>query len=1582
MWSANGRSFPSTLTVDQSGTSTDSIAFANITVTTASVSNLIRTNIWTVQFWEADLVQQSNLVLNTSPSNARERYYYSLLAKGKYGRSFPSQLPAGIPGADYKFDISAMDNFAQNALVSPINPNIVIAGQNNLRYSLASIVYNTTGSTNVVGSFNIVMSATPTNVAVGMSVQSGESTPFAFGSNATTVISKSGTTIGISLPLTRTIPTDTTLYFVSIPTGTTSLIFTSSGSTTITFNKPAGFPSLPATGEYMLLTDSTGKQALAPITNSTAPTVGAFTVTSGQALYTTSTAGGTYVPANNAYTFSWQAPPNVYRVSVVAIGGGGGGGSANSTNGYSSTGGGGGALAYTNNISVTPGQYYTVQVGAGGTGVTAPTTDENGTAGGNSYFKDTSTVLARGGAGGYYNYLNITVPIGQVVLVGDGTVSGTTSTLSNITSTAASAIGSPGYVSATWTCPANVYNVSILCVGAGGGGGGAYGGGGGGGGGLSYLNNYAVTPGQTYTIQAGKSGPGGLGALTSAAYGWNGGHSYFRDMFTVGAYGGSGGGYHTGGTTTFSGGTGGSPSAGTSGYYGGSGGNFQGNGSQYGSGGGGAAGYSGNGGNGGDSGAYAGPGNGSNAAVGSGGGGGGGAAYDPGNSGGGAGAGGGGVGILGLGSDGSGGSGADVSPAISSPQGGTGGSGGSNGGNGTPSGSNYYGGYAGTYGGGGGGSANGTPFFGADGGQGVVRIIWPASKLLDSSIYRSFPNTLTIDQFGTLIDKQILNVTGSTGGTYTGTSGGNGGASGGYIIASSGGQFASGGGGAGGYGAVGGYGGDALGNGGVSLNGSSGASGTSGSGGGGGASRYGTVSSTGGAGGGTSIYGLGTNGSAGSAATAGAAPTSGGGGSGGIAGGGGGTTFSSVVSVGGAYGGGGGGVIKSAAGSIGAGAGASGAVRIIWPSNKLLDNSVVRAFPSTNVIDQSTTISDNTGATQTYIITVPRSYVSNLSTSGNWTVQMYEANTIKQSNVVTNIAPTNSRERYYYSLLAKGKYGQRIPYEIPTSLANIYSADNVNKFVLPGDKFISVDPRKITDKLSIFDSQYWYDKTNRFDAIVGQASPNYPSQQYTPTSISRSGSDTVINYTLSDSSLSPKVGDYVLITDNITGFQSVAPLSAVNAIAVPLGQAVFTNGSTANNTATGVRYIGISNPDANNKTSQEYIWTCPNGVTSVSVLAVGAGGGGTSAPLAGAGGALVWAKNIAVTPGTTYSVFAAGGGIDAYVSAASRFITPTVNVIAGSGAQGTTVGTWSVTGITGVQGTDYGGGNGGAGGLAQGYNLVGAGGGGAGGYNGNGGTGANPFPGYRVATAAATGSGGGGGGGANTSNADGDSGGGGGGVGILGIGTTGYAGSGGVGYGTPSSGGGGGSGGFNGNNEGGAIYSGPGGFYGGGGAGNNLGDGGAGGGDGVVRLIWPAVKASDRTTVRSYGATTGTTILATDQSGFITEITLTISTSYLDNLNINNTWSVQAWDPEVIPQSLVKTQIAPINARENLYYATIFSNKYGTSNNSFDTSITDARAIVYDRETGGIVLKFRTADLGQGVVDVTYKPVAPIQFWN
>jgi hypothetical protein len=179
----------------------------------------------------------------------------------------------------------------------------------------------------------------------------------------------------------------------------------------------------------------------------------------------------------------------------------------------------------------------------------------------------------------------------------------------------------------------------------------------------------------------------------------------------------------------------------------------------------------------------------------------------------------------------------------------------------------------------------------------------------------------------------------------------------------------------------------------------------------------------------------------------------------------------------------------------------------------------------------------------------------------------------------------------------------------------------------------------------------------------------------------------------------------------------------------------------------------------------DYYWVCPDGVTSVSVVAVGAGGNqsGNNQYGGAGGGALGYRNNIAVTPGQTYGLKV--GGVELSTNGSngggSYFLNTNV-VLAAGGLYGTT--------ITGAEAlaapyNGDGGGNGGNG-AAKGSGYYG-GNGGAGGYSGAGGKGGthqNP---------GTSGSGGGGGGGAGAGTSYGAAGGG---VGLYGQGDSGAGG--------------------------------------------------------------------------------------------------------------------------------------------------------------------------------------------------------------
>jgi hypothetical protein len=114
-------------------------------------------------------------------------------------------------------------------------------------------------------------------------------------------------------------------------------------------------------------------------------------------------------------TTSWTPPTGVYSVEYLVVGGGGGGGQAADNSGG---GGGGAGMVLTGNIAVTPGQSYTVTIGAGGAGGNSGSNvgAQNGSTGSNSVF---STITALGGGGGYASRANQNI-------VGNAQISNTT----------------------------------------------------------------------------------------------------------------------------------------------------------------------------------------------------------------------------------------------------------------------------------------------------------------------------------------------------------------------------------------------------------------------------------------------------------------------------------------------------------------------------------------------------------------------------------------------------------------------------------------------------------------------------------------------------------------------------------------------------------------------------------------------------------------------------------------------------------------------------------------------------------------------------------------------------------------------------------------------------------------------------------------------------------------------------------------------------------------------------------------------------------------------------------------------------
>jgi hypothetical protein len=231
-----------------------------------------------------------------------------------------------------------------------------------------------------------------------------------------------------------------------------------------------------------------------------------------------------------------------------------------------------------------------------------------------------------------------------------------------------------------------------------------------------------------------------------------------------------------------------------------------------------------------------------------------------------------------------------------------------------------------------------------------------------------------------------------------------------------------------------------------------------------------------------------------------------------------------------------------------------------------------------------------------------------------------------------------------------------------------------------------------------------------------------------------------------------------------------------------------------------------------------YTWVAPVGITSISVVCIGAGAPGQNSPEAGGGGGgLGWKNNISVVPGNSYTVVVGAGNTSTGSSIGSAGTSYFINTstVAGFGGNSNRTGGGYV---------GDGGGNGGQGGAGFSDGIE-PGGGGAGGYSGTGGRGGD------TNTTPTAGSGGGGGGGGR-----GDlTGGGGGGTDIFGQGSNGSAGSNAGSHGIGGGGGSGGTAGKTGAFDGDTVW---GGNYGGGSYGR-FGNGGTSvGAGGAVRIIW------------------------------------------------------------------------------------------------------------------------------------------------
>jgi len=145
-----------------------------------------------------------------------------------------------------------------------------------------------------------------------------------------------------------------------------------------------------------------------------------------------------------------------------------------------------------------------------------------------------------------------------------------------------------------------------------------------------------------------------------------------------------------------------------------------------------------------------------------------------------------------------------------------------------------------------------------------------------------------------------------------------------------------------------------------------------------------------------------------------------------------------------------------------------------------------------------------------------------------------------------------------------------------------------------------------------------------------------------------------------------------------------------------------------------------------------HTWTCPDSVTSISVVCIGGGGAGGISGGGGGGGALTYANSIPVTPGEIYNIYVGAGGDRTASYGGGLYISPGPNSTGGTSWFNNSSYLYA-NGGTGGQGSPYS------------YRIYG-GGGGAAGYGGNGGSGGNALTNLSVPNTYYGGNGGSGGG--------------------------------------------------------------------------------------------------------------------------------------------------------------------------------------------------------------------------------------------
>jgi hypothetical protein len=309
----------------------------------------------------------------------------------------PTPTVSPIPVTGYAFNLVALPyNFPSsgNTIMNnepsitsgSTNPNVLATGSRGLYWN--SIDMDGVDRTNYFSGFTgqsitITMSQTGSTAvysgdtnSLKQWIQSGPGTGFVFGSNlgvppsntpsGSAVLIQSATTqwtIGLPVYISVVVNPGVT----PTPTPTNTITPTPTPTNTVT---PTVTPTNTPTPTNTVTPTNTPTPTSSPV-----PTIQSFT-----------TIG----------TTSWTAPAGVTSVEYLVVGGGGGGGNAYDN---SAGGGGGAGMVLSGTTSVTPGQSYTVTVGAGGLGGAGTYPGSyDGASGGTSVF---STITAIGGGQGW-----------------------------------------------------------------------------------------------------------------------------------------------------------------------------------------------------------------------------------------------------------------------------------------------------------------------------------------------------------------------------------------------------------------------------------------------------------------------------------------------------------------------------------------------------------------------------------------------------------------------------------------------------------------------------------------------------------------------------------------------------------------------------------------------------------------------------------------------------------------------------------------------------------------------------------------------------------------------------------------------------------------------------------------------------------------------------------------------------------------------------------------------------------------------------------------------------------------------------